>query len=169
MEIYSTSRELWGIFSKYHYLTENIPTNGKVYVGYIDNEPVGCVVMSKFPHPSNPHIWKISRVVVLPNWQGYGIGMKMAEYLSSHIYKDKDVRITTTLPIVHSYLWKNTNKWFLRFQGIRKKEDSGKTSTTSKDVRDVYMETYRFLNDFVSIDKINRIRCPKDKKKAYSK
>lgn len=167
MEIYATSRELWGIFSKYHYLTEDIPTNGKVYVGYIKNEPVGCVVMSKFPHPSNPHIWKISRVVVLPHWQGYNIGMRMAEFIAKECYGDCDVRITTTLPIVHNYLWKNKDKWHLRFQGIRKKEDSGKSASMSKGVREVYMETYRNLNGFSSKDKISRTRCPKDKKKTY--
>lgn len=167
MEIYHTKRDLWGVFSKYHYLTETIPNNGKVYVGYVNNEPVGCVVMNKFPHPYNKDLWKVARIVVLPHWQGYGIGTKMAEKIIELEYNNFDVRITTTLPIMHNYLW-NSDKWILRFQGYPAPSTSKKAKMAGT-VRSAYLETYRYLNDYDSDDKIARRKCPPELKKVYDK
>lgn len=169
MEIRRVSKELWGTFSQYHYLTESIPNNAYLYVGYINYEPVVAVAMSRFPHPVNKNLVKVSRVVTLPHWQGYGLGMRVLEKIIEMEYTHRDVRITTTLPIIHDYLWKNEDKWVLKFQGIRKNSDAGKTASMSSSVREVYMETYQYRNDLCVDDGIKRTRCPKDKRKVYTK
>ena len=163
MEIHRVSRNLWGVFKHYHYLTGSIPSNGECYVGFINQEPVAFVCFAKFPHPTNKNIYKISRVVVLPHWQGYGIGMKMVEHLAENFYKGFDLRFTTTLPIVHNYLWKNKTKWVLKFQGVRKGEEAGKNAQMAKVVRECYLETYQYNNDQVKDYKVLRTGCPIDK------
>lgn len=101
----------------------------------------------------------------MPHWQGYGIGMKMVEHLTVNYYQGKEVRFTTTLPIIHSYLWKNKHKWGLKFQGIRKAEDAGKNAGMSSNPRECYLETYQYKNDAYVETKPSRTRCPKDKVK----
>lgn len=160
---------MWGAFSNYHYLTETIPNNGKVYVGFINYEPVACVVMSRFPHPINKDLVKASRVVTLPHWQGFGIGMKMLETIIKFNYQHRDVRITTTLPIIQDYLWRNDKTWFLRYQGKDKKGTAGPNAKFAGDVREVFMETYQFNNKFGEYGKISRKNCPPDKKRVYPK
>lgn len=164
MEIRNVSRDLWGVFKNYHYLTSGIANNSKCYVGFINKEPVGFVAINKFPHPTNKNIFKIGRIVVLPHWQGYNIGMKMVEEIAKD-YEDCDLRLTTTLPIVHSYLYKRKDKWALRFQGIRKAEDAGSNASMSKAPRECYLETYQFRNKGLVDTKVTRTRCPMDKYK----
>ena len=118
MEIFSVQRDTWGIFKHYHYLTSSIPTNAKCYIGFINYEPVCFVAISYFPHPSNKNIYKISRVVTLPHWQNYSIGMKMIETICEKEYQNKSIHFTTTLPIVCNYLNKS-NKWILKMQGFQ--------------------------------------------------
>lgn len=163
MEVHRVSRDLWGIFKHYHYLTSSLATNSSCYVGFIENEPVAFVAMNRFPHPTNTKLVKVGRVVVLPHWQGYGIGMKMVEYLCENHYQGWDVRFTTTLPIVHSYLWKRKDKWGLKFQGIRRAEDAGTKASMSQDVRECYLETYQYKNELFVAGSPSRTRCPKDK------
>lgn len=168
MEIRRVEQFWWDIFSHYHYLTDKIPNNGKVYVGFINNEPVGCVVMSRFPHPINKKLVKVSRIVVLPHWQGYGLGLKMVETIGrTEEYNHMDVRATTTLPIVHNYMWKNHEDWVLRYQGIDKKGTAGRNAQFAHDVREVYMETYRLYNECPSKDAIARKNIEPHMKRNY--
>lgn len=159
MEVRLVSRDLWGVFEHYHYLSSSLPSNSKCYVGFINQEPVCFIAIGVFPHPTNKNIVKVSRVVVLPHWQGYGISRKMLDHIASNYYKDKDVRITTTLPIMHNSFWKNKN-WGLRFQGIRKKSEAGKNAKIANNGREVYLETYQFINDHF-VDKVSRKNVPK--------
>ena len=91
--------------------------------------------------------------------------MKMVEYLAENVYPTFDLRFTTTLPIMHNYLWKS-KKWVLKFQGIRKDSEAGKNATMAKSVRECYLETYQYLNAQVKDYKVLRTGCPSDKIKG---
>ena len=125
--------------------------------------------MSAFPHPHNKNIVKVSRVVVLPHWQGYGVGMRMVEEIATKYYQNKEVRFTTTLPIIHGYLWKS-KKWALRFQGSCRQDEAGKNAKMAKKLREVYLETYQFENQMLKDRRVTRISCPLEKiKKPITK
>ena len=53
--------------------TELNPT-AHCYVGYIENNPVCFFVVLHFPHPKVKNFKKGHRLVVLPDYQGLGIG-----------------------------------------------------------------------------------------------
>lgn len=148
-------------------MTQSLASNSKCYVGFINNEPVAIVAANRFPHPTNKNIVKIGRVVVLPHWQGYGIGMKMVEEIVEKEYSENDVRFSTTLPIMHNYLWSSPDKWRLKFQGTRKASDAGNNAGMSRGVREVYMETYQYVNEQYKDDSINRVRVPREQRKEY--
>ena len=48
-----------------------------------------------FPHPKNKKIKKVTRLVVLPDYQGIGLGVAFLNTVAE-IYKDYDFRITTS-------------------------------------------------------------------------
>lgn len=123
------------------------------------------VAVNRFPHPVNDKIVKIGRIVVLPHWQGYNIGMQMVETIIEELYMEYDVRLSTTLPIVQSYLWKNKHNWRLTFQGIF--SVGGENAKMAKKARQVYMETYQFDTYAPKPKSINRAKCPPEKKKYY--
>lgn len=165
MEIKKVSRDWWQLFKRYHYLTHTIPNNSECYIGFIDNDPIAFVAINKFPHPVNKNIVKVGRVVVVPAWQSKGIGMKMVEFIVSNYYQDKDVRFTTSLPIIHNYLYNNDN-WAITFQGFP--PPIGKTSSVKSEVRKCYLETYQYINEAFDKDKykLSRQKCPVELRKT---
>ena len=152
MEIFTVQKDCWSIFKHYHYLTSSIPSNAKCYIGFINYEPVCFVAMSFFPHPHNTNIYKVSRVVTLPHWQNYGIGMKMVEKICEQEYEKNSIHFTSTLPIIHQYLHKS-NKWLLKSQGNQKVPNTGKIAKKCR--FGVYMETYKFINDAINEKDLN--------------
>lgn len=57
---------------------------------------VGFVSIGRFCHPKVRDIMSISRVVIVPEFQGFNLGMRFIEEIAS-IYKSDRVRITTSL------------------------------------------------------------------------
>lgn len=50
-----------------------------------------------FPHPANPKIKKCSRIVILPDYQGIGLGYKFINIIADYYHKlGNDFLITTS-------------------------------------------------------------------------
>lgn len=65
-----------------------------------------------FPHSKNKRIKKIHRLVVLPDYQGLGIGKVFLDFVAKiYTKKGADVAITTSHPALAKSLFKNNN-WF---------------------------------------------------------
>ena len=109
--------------------------------------------MSYFPHPHNDNIYKVSRMVTLPHWQGFNIAFKMLKEIVRLNYDNNEVRLTSTLEIVHSYQHKS-NDWILKSQNIQITPKTSKIASTAR--LNVYMETHQYLNSAIkSIDCLN--------------
>ena len=167
MEIRSVSKDLWGMFSRYHYLTHTVSNSSKFYAGFINGEPVAIVAINKFPHHTAKDIYKVGRIVTLPHWQGYGIGNKLVEHVVDNYYKDGRVRITTTLPIMHNYYY-NSPKWKLVNQSSAQPK-LDKNAQFKSQTRQVYTETYQYIREGQGLDtKITRRKVPAELRKDDS-
>ena len=122
--------------------------------------------MSYFPHPRNDNIHKVSRMVTLPHWQGFNIAFKMLKEIVRLNYDNNEIRLTSTLEIVHSYQYKS-NDWILKSQNIQ--INTPKTGKIASNARlNVYMETHQYLNSAIkSIDCLNvsYVNIDKEKRK----
>jgi ABC-type iron transport system FetAB ATPase subunit len=85
----------WSMFVNHHYLTGRIHQSSQCFVGFIEGVPVAFVAIIQFPHPLVP-AWKIHRVVVLPDFQGIGIGVKMTDEIAKKFKREKKKRVTLT-------------------------------------------------------------------------
>lgn len=65
------------------------------YIGYIENNPVSFFAVLHFPHPSAKNIKKGHRLVVLPDYQGLGIGHIFSTEIAA-IYKKQGYRFVIT-------------------------------------------------------------------------
>ena len=84
LRINETPRETWQLFRGHHYLSANLPGQAKCYVATWNGEPVGfCGVMTQ-PHPTADKLMRASRLVVLPDYQGVGIGARLSEFVAAH-------------------------------------------------------------------------------------
>lgn len=116
LSIYETElkREMWKIFKPHHYLSADINISCKMYIAYLDDEPVACCAILPQPgvHDANGNAWRIHRLVVLPDYQGLGIATKLVEYICDLFsYHDKIVYLRTSHIKLINYMNKSS-KWF---------------------------------------------------------
>jgi len=84
----------WDIFKKHHYLTENVNKSCKFLLFTWNDKPVGIVAMINQPRKGCPNGFALSRTVVLPDFQGLGLGVKLSEF-SAAIFKDMGGKVYT--------------------------------------------------------------------------
>lgn len=120
----------WNIFGKYHYLSHSYNKSGHCYVFTCNGSVCAFYATIYFPHPKTKNIYKGHRLVVLPDYQGVGIGSAVAGFVPQ-IYKKKGYRYlsTTSNPSLVFY-YKNSKKWKITRIG-RVKRQSTTTTTIS--------------------------------------
>lgn len=131
-EIFQTSdKTIWKMFAKHHYLSHTHNNAANVFIAMINGEIAGF--LSVLPQPGKTKFLKrVHRLVILPDYQGAGFGIKFLENVGN-IYKKEKWRfiINTTAPSL-IYALKNNKEWnchhFGRTAGgTGKKDKNGKT------------------------------------------
>lgn len=105
-------QDLWRMFAPHHYLSGNLSRGAHCYVALWDGEPVAfCAILALI---GKRGCWRISRLVTLPDYQGLGIGMRLAAGLGGH-YAEQGLRlsITTSHPAVIAHCQRST-RWRAR-------------------------------------------------------
>ncbi|QDP63899.1 MAG: putative replication origin-binding protein [Prokaryotic dsDNA virus sp.] len=105
----------WATYRKHHYLSHTMNRAAHCYEATWNGQPVAFMSVLYFPHPVSPG-WRGHRIVCLPDYQGIGIGMGLANYVAG-IYAATGLpyRTVATHPalIAHrnkSPLWALTRK-----------------------------------------------------------
>lgn len=108
LEIFRARYEAWNIFKSTHYMTEDLNKSAHNFIINWNNNPVGFVAILPLVSGSVRDSFRISRIVVLPDYQGLGIGGKIVDYFAK-AYKaaDKTMYIKTSNPALWGYLQKN--------------------------------------------------------------
>jgi ABC-type lipoprotein export system ATPase subunit len=94
LSVSRTEPDTWEIFKKHHYLTE---LNNKAYAHYLfcwGDKPVAINIISPLPSGSLKNAFRESRIVVLPDYQGLGLGYFVSKFTAS-IYKNSGRRYFT--------------------------------------------------------------------------
>lgn len=107
--------DLWPFFKPHHYLDLGPMIGAKCYVGFVGGEPV-ChlgVATKNFPIKSGGRVIqtveaRASRLVVLPEWQGAGVGMRFLNRVAQMQLEGEGVlpgrRMTTQFQTSHPQL-----------------------------------------------------------------
>lgn len=95
MEIRKCSTKEWRVFKKYHYMSTELNQSAQCYVAYFENNPVGFFAVLHFPHPKVKNFKKGHRLVVLPDYQGLGIGHLLSSEIAK-MYVQKGYRFIIT-------------------------------------------------------------------------
>ncbi len=101
LRLFKCSRNAWGLFKKHHYLAASLPAAGNCYVAMWEGVPTCFVAVLRHfgKHGGNREIRRISRIVVLPDFQGVGIGGRVLDAVASLVVASGSrVRITTSHP-----------------------------------------------------------------------
>ncbi len=81
---------------------------GHYYELTLNNKKVGFMQIARFPHPIAKDIMTVGRLVVVPEFQGFGVGIKFINTIAK-IYKENRIRITTSLKPFMKALNNNKN------------------------------------------------------------
>ena len=91
LTIQSTSIDYWQYFGKYHYLDTAISKSAHYYVGLIGDKPVAFHAAIHSTNRDIHSYWRGHRTVVLPEFQGMGLGTKFSDAIAE-IYVSKGLR-----------------------------------------------------------------------------
>lgn len=109
---------VWEIFRRYHYLNTELLSTAQTYIGCINGVPVAHTGFIYTPLMKNA--CRVHRFVVLPDYQGCGIGTKFITACAKDISnKWPTVQLMTTTPALVGALTRSKDWWLKNF-GRRK-------------------------------------------------
>lgn len=83
LTIQRVEASVWNLFKKHHYLTEEMNKSCKCFLFRWNGNIVGFVGVLNTPRKGCPNAVAISRLVVLPDYQGLGIGYQICHKISA--------------------------------------------------------------------------------------
>lgn len=76
-------RSLWPRFAPYHYMSASLHPTARCFAMYVNKQPIAFAAILPLPVSNGEHageaIFRVSRVVVLPDWQGCGAAFRLIE------------------------------------------------------------------------------------------
>lgn len=115
LQVSRVEAETWDFFKKHHYLTEEVNKSCKFLLFEWNMKPIGIVALINQPGPNErKYAMAISRIVVLPDFQGMGFGVKLSEFCGGLIRNQGGLCfIKTVNPALGEYfnksnLWRGT-------------------------------------------------------------
>lgn len=92
LEVSRCLPEAWGMFKRHHYLSADLNTRAvRCYLATFDGQPIAFAAL--LPAMGYKRVWRVSRVVVLPDWQGIGVGRAFLAALGD-LYKTADATLS---------------------------------------------------------------------------
>lgn len=104
------------MFSQHHYLDSNVNKAARFYVGVWNGTVVAFGAAITMPSGTIKNAWRGHRTVVLPDFQGMGIGVRFSDMIAQiHLNEGHRYFSRTAHPRMGEYrekspLWKPTSK-----------------------------------------------------------
>jgi len=137
LQIFRCRYETWNIFKQHHYLTQDLNKAAKSFVFLMNDKPVAFIAILPLPSGTLQNAFRVSRLVVLPDFQGLGVGLKILTYIASLYKKDnKKLYIKTSNPSLFKGMEYNKINWELAYENnnlLAIKKENEKVLLDNKD------------------------------------
>lgn len=94
LEVFRCHHSAWRLFKGHHYLSADINKAAHCFIAMWGDEPVAFAAALPFPHHVVKNYWRGHRTVVLPDYQGVGIGNRLSETIAEN-YLEQGKRYTS--------------------------------------------------------------------------
>jgi ABC-type lipoprotein export system ATPase subunit/GNAT superfamily N-acetyltransferase len=113
-QIFRCRYETWRIFKQHHYLTQDLNKASKCFALTWNDKPTSFIAILPLPSGTIQNAFRVSRLVVLPDYQGLGFGIKLLNYIGA-MYKaiSKTLYIKTSNPSLFMGMTRNETNWKL--------------------------------------------------------
>jgi len=146
LQVSRVEAETWDFFKKHHYLTEDVNKSCKFLLFEWNDKPIGIVAIINQPRKGCPNGFAISRVVVMPDFQGMGLGVKLSEFCGGLIRNmDGLCFIKTVNPALGVYFNKS-KQWRGTAMNNKIRHKSSSSSDTSAKNR---LERASFCHEYI--------------------
>jgi GNAT superfamily N-acetyltransferase len=127
VEVYRSGLDPWRLFARHHYLSGSLNFGSRCFLACWSGTPVAfCATL---PLLGRRGVWRISRLVTLPDYQGIGIGTRLAEAVGDlHRQQGDRLRLTTSHPAMLAHCSRSARWQFARVM----KNGSHKCGFTSR-------------------------------------
>jgi energy-coupling factor transporter ATP-binding protein EcfA2 len=127
----------WKLFKEFHYLSSEHNNAAHKYIAEIDGVPAAWCSVLHFPHPHVKNMKRIHRIVVRPDYQGIGLGVKfMTEIAKRYAATKHRVTLVTSAPSFIHGLQRNKDWVMTRKPGrLQNTAKTGALAGTTSDAR----------------------------------
>lgn len=133
LKVSRVESDTWDLFKKHHYLTESVNKSCKFFLFTWNDKPVGIVAIINQPRKGCPNGFALSRTVVLPDFQGMGLGTKISEFCASmFVGIGGKVYTKTVNPALGEYRNKSNNFRPTSMNGKKRHSSSKKSDSNAK-------------------------------------
>jgi len=167
LQIFRCRYETWDIFKQYHYISEDLNKAAKCFCVTWNDKPTAFFAFLPMPSGTVQNAFRGSRSVVLPDYQGLGIGYSISKYLHKLYKKDgKNIYVKSVNPALVNKRKSDTD---YHFNGkTQSHEEGGKLK--GRKLRDTPAYSFKFIGGVSDIteEDLNVLRFNADAWKDVS-
>jgi GNAT superfamily N-acetyltransferase len=147
LEVIPCGIEAWSIFSKHHYLSADINQSASSWLCFWGTNIVGFASSLAFPSGTVKNAYREHRTVVLPDFQGMGIGVRLSDAIAK-IHKHQGFRYfsKTTHPRMGEYR-NNSSAWSPTSKNMKIRNDK-----ISDKARWTLRKVFSYSHEYIGID-----------------
>ena len=135
VHIQKVTHRTWRSFARHHYLNESIALASRCWLATVNDRPAAFIAELRQPHPKAKNIRRCSRIVVSPDFQGIGLGLKFLNTIGHGIRAESErFTITTTHPSMIALL-NNSPLWAPMRRPSRSATHMNQQANTSRGVK----------------------------------
>ena len=144
------NRNLWSIFAKHHYMSADLSKTCRAWIARWGDTPIGFSASMPLPSGTTKNAWREHRTVVLPDYQGLGIGVRISDAIAQiHLDEGRRFYSKTAHPRMGRYR-DASNKWRPTKHNHRIAKYQHGNMTTWKAREGIYLYSHEFIgNDWV--------------------
>jgi len=127
------------MFSKHHYLNTKIHKAARVFLLFANDHLAGFCGVMHFPHSTSKKVKRVHRIVILPDFQGVGLGAFLLSFVANH-YKNNGFKffLTTANPAL-LHFFQSSGEW--RLKRVGRSQSSGKNSARADMIKNLRRKT----------------------------
>lgn len=97
LDFHRVHKDAWRFFGQYHYLSNTLHGSAQCFLATWQGTPVGFTAV--LPMVGFTNVWRESRTVILPDFQGVGIGTALSDWVANYyVSQGKRYRSTSSHP-----------------------------------------------------------------------